>query len=243
MIFKYKTYDVPYEYIHTSKPQTILFLHGWGGNLDSFASCKKFFAHQFNILSISFPPYQNSASIISLDMCDYRNITLGILNLLNLTNAIIICHSFGFRVALMLTTTNIKIDKIVVAGGAGIRLKPNLFKKLGSQHRSILLNKYPQLFTKFASNDYMNLNAVDRQTFKNIVNKDLTNYIPQLKCPALLFWGGKDSATPIKFTKIIKRLNPRTQLEIIRNGDHFCYLKHNQLFIDCCNKFLKEGIV
>ena len=243
MILLYNTYEVEYEYLFGNHSKTLLFLHGWGGNKDSFAKVKKIFKSSYNILSISFPPLNlyktKTDSTIPLDMHDYKNIVLNILKLLNLNSVIVICHSFGFRVALMLTTSNITIEKTIVTGGAGIRVKSNFFKKLNVQFRSILLKSYPEYFNKFASSEYVSLSKIDRQTFKNIVNKDLTNHIKNLHCPAFLFWGKKDTATPLKMFKIFKKLKPDIEYTIIKNGTHFCYLDHSELFIDYCDKFLK----
>lgn len=256
MIFLYKTYTIEYEYINSGHNQTILFLHGWGGNKDSFAKAKKTFKSNYNILSISFPPQniynstsQNNtsktnlifnSSTIPLEMYDYKNITINILQLLNLKSVIIICHSFGFRVALMLATSNITIEKIVITGGAGIRIKPNFFKKSNNQSHTILLKSHPEYFYKFASSEYSVLSQIDQQTFKNIVNKNLIKHIPILSCPIFLFWGKKDTSTPLKFLKIIKKLKPKSECKIIKNGTHFCYLDKPNLFIDCCQNFIKN---
>lgn len=239
MTFLYNTHIIEYEYIFNNLPQTLILLHGWGGNKDSFAKIKKIFKASYNILSVSLPPNKNS--ILPLDMYQYKNIMLNLLSALNINRASIICHSFGFRVSLMLAST-FNIEKIVITGGAGIRLKPNFFKKLSNMFHSILLRDHPEYFTKFASSDYINLNAVNRNTFKNIVNLDLTNHIKLLRCPIFLFWGNCDTATPMKMFKIIKNLQPNSQYKIIKNGSHFCYLDNSELFIDCCDKFLKGAL-
>ena len=71
-----------------------------------------------------------------------------------------------------------------------------------------------------------------------IWNKDLTQYIKLLHCPSFLFWGTKDTATPIKMFKIFKSLKQDSNYKIIKNGTHFCYLNNAETFIDCCDKFL-----
>lgn len=242
MTFLYKTYEVEYEYLFGNHAKTLLLLHGWGGNKDSFAKIKKVFKSSYNILSISLPPlslYQiKTNSTIPLDMYDYKNIVLNILKILNLNSVIIICHSFGFRISLMLTTSNIDIEKIIITGGAGIRLKPNFFKKLNNQFKSIWLKSHHEDFSRIASSEYVTLSNIDRQTFKNVVNKDLTQHIKSLSCPAFLFWGTHDTATPIKMFKIIKNLKLDIKYKIIKRGTHFCYLEYSELFIDCCDKFL-----
>lgn len=242
MTFLYKTYEVEYEYLFSNKSKTLLLLHGWGGNKDSFAKVKKIFNSNYNILSVSLPPLNlyisKTNSTTPLDMYDYKNIILNILKILNLNSIIIICHSFGLRVSLMLATTNIILEKIIITGGAGIRIKPNFFKKLDNNFHSILLKRHSEFFNTFASSEYISLSNIDRQTFKNIVNKDLTKYIKNLSCPIFLFWGNKDTATPIKMLKILKKLKPNIEYKIINNGTHFCHLEHGELFIDCCEKFL-----
>lgn len=235
MIFMCGTHAIDYDYNFANSSNTLLLLHGWGGNKDSFAKIKKVFATRFNILSISLPPCDDT--ITALNLYNYRDIVLNLLKLLNINKFCIICHSFGFRVSLMLATS-VDIQKIVVTGGAGIRLKPNFFKKLNANMRTLLLKSNPQFFTRFASSDYLHLSSINRQTFKHIVNKDLINHIKLLHCPIFLFWGKRDTATPIKMFKTIRRLHPSCQHKIINDGDHFCYLKHSELFIDCCDKFL-----
>lgn len=237
MTFIFKTYLIDYDYNFNNHEQTILFLHGWGGNKNSFISAINFFKHNYNTLSISMPPSKESR--IPLTMDDYKNLILQILKLNNIRSVIIVCHSFGMRVSLMLASSDLIIEKIIITGGAGIILQPKFLQKLNSQHSNLLLKKHPSLFPKFASPDYKVLSKIDKITFKNIVNKNLTNYIKLLKCPALLFWGNKDTATPICFTKIFKQHHPNTKTVIVK-GSHFAYLEYSQLFINECNLFLKN---
>lgn len=238
MIYSYKTYNIDYDYNFNNKPNTILFLHGWKGNKNSFISCIKFFNHQFNTITISLPPYNNS--IIPLTLEDYKNIVYNILKLLNLNKVIIICHSFGLRVTLILATTDIIIEKVIITGGAGIKLKVNFFKKISQQFRQIFLRNNPEYYPQIASKDYKELSAVDKVTFKNIVNVDLTENIKLLKCPVLLFWGKKDTSTNVRTIKIFQKLHPCCSVKILKNGTHFCYLEYSQLFIDCCNNFINQ---
>lgn len=237
MTFIYKDNLIEYDYIYSNHPRTILFLHGWGGNKNSFVSCIKYFQHRYNIITISMPP--SPLSTLPLSMYDYKKLVLQILHINNIPNVIIVCHSFGMRVSLMLATTNLNIEKIVIAGGAGIILTPKLMTKLNQQHNKILINKHPRLFNKFASEDYKNLSCTNRQTFKKIINKNLTQHITLLKCPVLLFWGKHDTATPIKYLKVFISIHKNSKVKLV-GGSHFAYLEYSQLFIDEIDKFLNN---
>ena len=241
MYFLYKTYFIDYEYINCNKSKTILFLHGWGGNKNSFAYLKKFLKPNFNLLSISFPPNNiyttiDTNSVIPLTMHDYKNIVLNILKLLNISSLLIVAHSFGMRISLMLATS-VKIEKIIITGGAGIKLNSSFIKKLDLSFIKIFLHQNPQLWQSFASSDYKNLDFINRQTFKNIVNINLVNRIKFLTCPTFLFWGTNDKSTPLKMFKIFKKLNPNIKYKLIKHGSHFCYLEYSNCFVDCCLNF------
>ena len=69
------------------------------------------------------------------DLFDYEKLIMQILSLHNIENPIIICHSFGFRVATILKE-KIKIKKIIVTGGAGPK-KSSILKKIEQQNNSI----------------------------------------------------------------------------------------------------------
>jgi len=235
MNFIYNTHLIEYEYNFGNFTNTLLLLHGWGGDKNSFVKIKNIFKCKYNILSISLPTINET--ILPLDLYTYRDIVLNLLKSLNVSSIYIICHSFGFRISLMLSSC-INIQKIMVTGGAGIRLKTNFFRKLNISFRSIFLRSHHEYFPNFASSDYLNLSLINRQTFKKVVNKDLINHIKLLHCPIFLFWGDKDTATPIKILKIIKKIIPNCKFKIIKNGTHFCYLTNQETFIDCCDKFL-----
>ena len=236
MVFLFNSHPIDYEYINSKSSKTILLLHGWGGNKSSFIKLIRVFKSRYNIITLSLPPFDDTA--VSLTMYDYKNIVFNLLTSLGVNKVIIICHSFGLRVSLMLATTTIIIEKIIITGGAGIKLKQNFFKKLSSQFRALFLKNHPEYFNTYASSDYKNLSYINRQTFKSVVNKNLTDYIKLLHCPIFLFWGDKDTATPIKFLKVFKKLQPNLQYKIIKNGTHFCYLEHAEAFVNECEKFL-----
>lgn len=239
MTFLFKGYQVDYDFINNSKPSTLVLLHGWGGNKSSFLNLDKYFQSKFNVLKISFPPYftsnnENLKSVLPLTIYDYKDLVLLILKIHNIRDIYIVCHSFGFRVSLLLSS-QINIKKIVVTAGAGIKLKPTIFKTL-TLNSKILFSKR-KIYNP--NNDYTVLDNVDKQTFKNIVNENLINYTHIIKCPTLLFWGKKDKDTSIKICNFLKK-NIKDVSTQIFNDDHFTYLHHNQQFVHSCIDFFKE---
>lgn len=230
MKFLFKGEIINYDFCF-GKEKSVLFLHGWGADKNAFASTINLLKNKFNILTLTMPTIKETSFVWSLQ--DYANLVLNLLKLHNIKQVYIICHSFGFRVA-SLIGKSFKIEKIVVTGGAGLKLN-NIFKELEQNNKKIFLNKWKFLYSSIASEDYKNLSKINKQTFKNIVNLNTKNLIC-FTCPMLLFWGNKDKETPPAFAKIINRHN-NCKL-IITKGAHFSYLKNNALFNNEVIEFL-----
>lgn len=234
MKFLFKSEVVDYDFIFNNHSETILFLHGWGGSKNSFENIKKFLINKFNLLNVTMPTIEPTNEV--WDLFDYEKLIMQILSLHNIENPIIICHSFGFRVATILKE-KIKIKKIIVTGGAGPK-KSSILKKIEQQNNSIILknSKFNFLYNSIASKDYKNLYKTNKTTFKNVVNFN-TSTLLKFNCPILLFWGKHDKSTPIWIAKKIKKLN-HCKL-VLTDSDHFAYLKESVYFANQIGEFLK----
>lgn len=264
MYYLIKSERIDYDYIGGHN-DTVIFLHGWGGDKHSFRSTINILKQNYNILSVTLPTIYHTVSIWQLR--DYAETILTLMKLYNITNPIIICHSFGFRVCSYMNAVGIKIKKVIITGGAGIKkdslpysnfktnkkfeniLKHiknfkkliknhNFIKKIKENNRKTLLKnkKYRFLFNKIASKDYLNLSSVNRETFKNIVNFNTLNLI-QFYCPLMLFWGKKDKETPLNFGKYIKNINKN--VFFTSKFGHFAYIDDNIWFNHEVVEFLK----
>lgn len=235
MKFLFKNEVIDYDFLNNKKDKTILFLHGWGGNKFSFQQTINLLKNQYNILSVTMPTIEPTTSI--WNMFDYVELIENILSVNSIKNVIIVCHSFGFRVA-MLLKKKISITKIVVTGGAGIK-KDNIFIKINKNFNKTALENqfFKDFYKKIASNDYIDLSPTNKKTFKNIINLNL-KFAVKFSCSMLLFWGTKDNETPLWMANKIKRKN-NAKLIIVKS-DHFAYLKENTKFNHEVIKFLNQ---
>ena len=235
MNFLFKNEVIDYDFFNNKKDKTILFLHGWGGNKFSFQSTINLLANQYNILTITLPTIENTTSVWNL--FDYTNLVKQILLLHSISNAVVICHSFGFRIA-MLLKKEIDINKLVVTGGAGLK-KENFFKKISKNNNKIILKqaKFKNFYKKIASDDYSRLSKTNKETFKNIVNLNL-KFAIKFDCPILLFWGKKDKETPLWIAR--KILSKNKAKLITTDSGHFTYLENSSLFNHNVLSFLKN---
>jgi len=226
MNFIFKGEIIDYNFYQNKNKPTIIFLHGWGGNKFSFIKIINLLKNKFSILTLTMPTIQPMS--ISWNLFDYSNLILELCKLYNIKSCIIVCHSFGLRVATLLKE-NIKVEKIIITGGAGMK-KFKIYKKIEQNNNKILLknNKFKFLFSTVASKDYLALSNINKIAFKNVVNF-VTNHISKFDCPIFLFWGKVDSETKIWIAKKLKKVNKNCTLKIVKS-DHFAYLKKESEF-------------
>ena len=209
MNFIFHNEVIDYDFFYKPNSPTIIFLHGWGGNKFSFSSTLNLLKQHYSILTLTIPTTQETNLVWTME--DYCCLVELLCISLNIKSAYIVCHSFGFRVATLLKD-KIKINKIIITGGAGLK-KINIFQKFNKNNNKILLkcNKFDYLFKKIASKDYLNLSQTNKESFKNIVNYK-TNCLIKFNCPLLLFWGKETEKHRFGWPKKLRKLTTQNWL-------------------------------
>ena len=234
MNFIFNSEIIDYNYIDNKKDRNLIFLHGWGGNKFSFQSTIKMLKN-FNILTITMPTISPTKKVWTMET--YRDLVLNLTRLLNISSAVIVCHSFGFRVASMLNGL-FDIEKVVVTGGAGLK-RTNRLKQIENENNIILLRqvRFKYLYKSLASKDYIALSDTNKRTFNQVVNCVTTPLI-RFTCPMLLFWGKSDHETPLWMAKKIKKKNDAKL--ILTGSGHFAYIDYNAEFNHEVVRFLND---
>ena len=75
---------------------------------------------------------------------------------------------------------------------------------------------------------------------KIIINEDLTDYLPKISVPTLLFWGTLDTATPISDGRKMEKLIPDCGLIEYAGSSHFSYLENINNVNCVLNEFFKN---
>lgn len=222
----------------------ILFLHGWGGNADSFAPISGYFARMqdatgtaaYNVLcpSLPCPP----KAVYTLD--DYADDVDCYLQEHQVARCVVIAHSFGARLVAILNARHPKLfTKIVITGGAG--LPPRWRLSVWLKVRWHKLCRRMGWKTTGGSADYRKLDTNGKQTFQNIIHRDLTREIGQITAPTLLVWGSRDRDTPSSMMRRWGRLVPHANQVLYRGKGHFAYLEDPARFIHDVNALLRGG--
>ena len=223
--------------------KTLLFLHGWGGNRASFANTEPFFAPRFNCLFPEFPTEPPNGRPWALR--DYVTIAERQLESAQTDKFSIIAHSFGCRVAVLLALKHPnRFEHIILTGAAGIkpRFRLNIWLKI----KLYKLRKKLFKNARGGSPDYRKLSNPGKETFQNIINRDLRPEIKRLghqfrQIPTLLIWGKKDKSTPLYMAKEWTKHLQQSTLTIYKNSGHFCFIDEPARFTADVFKFLVDS--
>ncbi len=215
----YKNIDFPisYEILDHSAPATLVILHGWGSNKEVMQQAFKDSFKDFNHCYIDLPGFGKSPNQTPLHTTDYAQILRIFLNLCNLTPKVVMGHSFGGKIAVLLGYETILLSSagILESKPLGVRLKillAKMFKRLRIKSRFLL------------SKDASNLNAGMYQTFKNVVNEDFSKIFSEFRQKTTIFWGREDRATRLESGQKISKLMRNSRFFCLE-GDHFFFLK------------------
>lgn len=229
---------IEYEVIGTGDP--VLLLHGWGANMDTMRPIAEHFTKLGKrAVMMDFPGFGKSdVPNAPIDMLKYASITRQFIELNNLRGADCICHSFGGRVAIILASEDSSLfDKLILIDAAGIKPKRRIgyyyrvyAYKLGRNlSRCVFANKLLHLDDKLknaGSDDYKALNGSMRETFKNVVNLDLSDKLDKIQNETLLIWGSDDTATPMYMAKLMEKKIKHSGLAVIEGAGHYSYLEN-----------------
>lgn len=212
------------DYLKIGTGPTLVFLHGWskGINKQRYLKLFQLLSPKFQIIALDFPGFGASDTPTTpWTVSDYAQFTNNFLDKLKINKCILIGHSFGGRVAITLASQhNPKIQKIILIDAAGIERKSLKIKLISTISGFIPPSLKKLLLPALGSKDYLDTNGVMRQTFKNIVNQNLEELLPQINIPTHLIWGGQDYTTPLSHAQIIHKLIPQSTLDVVPNANH-----------------------
>jgi len=210
--YKKKTFAISYNIRNFDKSVDVVFLHGWGGNKEvmesSFSELLQYFRHIY----IDMPGFGKSPNRDVLTTEDYANIIDIFLKKIGAKKDIVVGHSFGGKVALLLkpkllvqlSTAGIKLPKPLK-----VRAKIALFKLLkpvgGAKIRKF-----------FVSNDVKDMPQNMYETFKNVVDEDFAPLFEKYVGKAVVCWGKEDRATPLAAGEKIASLCKTAVLKYMR---------------------------
>lgn len=221
----------------------VLLLHGYGSKKESFYYQIDFLKNYFTVIAPDLPGFGAGAGLEEpWAVDDYAQWLREFMAAQKLETPHIIAHSFGARVAFRLLSDDSRLaDRLVVTGGAGL-VKPRSKAYIRRVNAYRRIKKFFPRFAErhFGSDEYRTLSPVMKESYKKIVNEDLSGCAAKIKNSTLLVYGADDTVTPPdEEGRTFNRLICGSKLEIIKGG-HFCFCEYPQVFNQIIYEFLTE---
>lgn len=231
------TLDISYEILNPQAKIDLIVLHGWGSNKNLMKQFFSPYMDAFRHIYIDLPGFGNSTCNLALTTQDYARVVELLMIHLNASKDIIMGHSFGGKVALLLEPQILVLLSsagIYVPKSLKVRAKIALFKLF----KIFGLAKFREFFV---ASDAKKLSEPMYQTFKNVVDEDFSKEFSAYKGKALLCWGRDDTATPLSSANKIEKLIYDSKL-IVYEGDHYFFMKHAKDVADNIEKTFLQSL-
>ena len=221
--YQQHTLDISYEILNPDAKIDLIILHGWGSSKSLMKKSFAPFMDSFRHIYIDLPGFGNSTCNLTLQTKDYARIVELLMIHLNAQKDIILGHSFGGKVALLLEP-----KVLVLVASAGIYIpKPLKVTLKIVAYKVLKIFGFAKLRSFFVADDAKELNEPMYQTFKNVINEDFSYEFSTYSGKALLCWGRDDTATPLSSAQKMDELLKDSTLDIYE-GDHYFFMDHAQ---------------
>lgn len=233
----------------------IVLMHGWGCNHSTLESVRRPLEGKMHIFNLDLPGHGKSDEPSEVwGVEDYTRLVEKFLDKLHIERPILLGHSFGGRISILLSSRR-DVNKVILVDAAGVkpRRKPKYYIKvytyktlkhllpllLGKKTGGQLLDKYRG---RSGSADYNAASPMMRAILSKCVNEDLKHVMPDIKAPTLLVWGENDTATPLGDAKIMEKLIPDAGLVSFKGCGHYSFLDNPLGFTAVIKEFLKNEL-
>lgn len=245
-------------YICEGEGKNILILHGWGASIDTVMPIFNHLKNHFKVYAIDFPGCGKSQIPSEvLGAFDYARIIKKFIDIMEMEEVILIGHSHGGRVSLVLANKYPElVKKMILIDSAGLiprrklkyYVKVYTFKTLKKFYSLAFfwMNKekaMERFYKRFGSDDYKDANGIMRKILVKLVNEDLRPLLNGIKASTLLIWGRDDDATPVYMGEIMEKEIKDSGLVVLENAGHYSYLDQFMRFKAIVDSFLEKDRV
>lgn len=214
----------------------MIIMHGWGADHQSLAIFERVGREQHEVFNLDLPGFgKSSEPKEAWTIDDYTRMVEEFCQRLNISNPVMLGHSFGGRIAIQFASRN-PVERLILVDAAGVKPRRPI---------SYYLKVYPYKFARKClpfimdkdkagkiidrmrksngSDDYRNASPIMKQVMVKAVNTDLRHLMPSISAPTLLLWGENDTATPMRDAHIMNRLIKNSTLVSFPGAGHFSF--------------------
>lgn len=228
--YKYKGININYVDFGDEKKKPIVYLHGWGQNIEMMLPIAKPFIKKNRLIILDLPGFGKSEEpkeIWSLE--DYAEMLNSLLKELKIAKPNLIGHSFGGKISIVYSL-KYPVDKLILLSSPykvkiqKLSWKVKMLKKLKNVPG---LNKLANTIkSHIGSRDYKAATPKMRDILVKHINTDLENEVKKINCPTFIIWGTNDGEVSVEDAYSLENAIPNSGLSVYEGCTHYAYLEN-----------------
>lgn len=242
-MFEYEDIKINYVDLGKKDGEAIVYLHGWGQNIEMMMPIAKPFLDTNRIIIIDLPGFGESEEPKrAWTLQDYVKMIHELLDKLKIKEPNIIGHSFGGKLAILYGSQYKTKRLVLLASPYKIKIQKvtTKMKVLKSLKKVPGLNKIADAMKKhMGSTDYKNATPMMREILVKHVNTDATEDAKKITCPTLIVWGTNDQAVPVADAYDLEKIIKNSGTVIYDGCTHYAYLERLNQTISVLKSFIK----
>jgi len=225
----------------------VLILHGWGSFSERWSVVAEDIAKgvpggsgPFKVVVPDLPGFGNSDALTTAwNMNNYINWVEGFVRETGLKEFYLAGHSFGGALACKFAIKHPQdVKKLFLISAASVRKRTtekNVLKNLSKVMKKLSFFPGYELFRKafykfiIRKSDYPYVEGLMKETFKNVISEDLSQFTGFIRTPTVIIWGNKDKSTPIEDAYFMKDKIRNSKLVVIDGAGHILNREYPEL--------------
>lgn len=215
-----------FEVLGETNNNNIIILHGWGQNHTHWLPLAQKLSLDNKIWLIDLPGFGATPTNPKInDSYQYADLIKNFIIKKNIKNPIVIGHSFGGKIAIILAT-KINLKKLILISPSGVENKnPLVYLKIFiAKILKLPLSPLPQnlkndLIKLVGSKDYLE-SSDKKNIFQSVINQKVDREAKKINTQTIIIWGERDRELSVKNAKILKSLIKKSIIKIVWGADH-----------------------
>ena len=228
-MFEYNKIKINYIDYGNKKKPAIIFLHGWGQNIEMIKPIADPLQDNNRIIIIDLPGFGNSEEpkdVWTLD--EYVECLKALVDKLKLKSVSLVGHSFGGKLSIIYAS-KYSVDKLVLLGSPykisnkTKSLKTRILKALAKLPG---LTKLANMMkSKIGSTDYKKASPIMRDILVEHINTDALENAKKIKVPTFIIWGDQDTMVSVNDAYELNNLIKDSGIVVYEGCSHYAYLE------------------
>ncbi|MHA1670847.1 MAG: alpha/beta fold hydrolase [Promethearchaeota archaeon] len=239
-----------YDIKESGKEKALIFIHGSGGNSNSWSNQLKL-EIDYDIIALDLPSHGKSSKFSELSLNLYVDILNELIISLNYKEVILCGHSLGGAVIQSYFFTHPSRVKALILVGTGgrLRVSPIILKSLANNYQEFLKALPSGAFYRKTSKEiietYINESStigpdITFQDFSICDKFDMLEKTSSINIPCLIVVGGEDKMTPVKYSDYFHKKISINEYKIIQEAGHMVMLEKSDEFNKVIQDFIQK---